>query len=652
MNKININIKMKYGIFLAIFSLGFALAKAQSYTISSPDKKIVVSCNPSNAVYSIKYKGETVLADSKLGVVRDDEDFSKDLKVVKVSAPSTIKDSYSILTAKKRNISYTATRRVIETQTPSGKKMNIIFQVSNDGVAFRYEFPEKSTDVKKISSEATSFRFNDGTRAWLQPKTESQTGFEHTNPSYEAHYMMDIATGTPSPGPNGWIYPALFKYNNTWMLITEAALGRTYCGTALQQHSPNNEYKINFPQAPEVFTNGKATLNPESTLPWKMPWRIIVVGDMKTIVESTLGTDLAFPAKKMEPSFIKPGKSSWSWVLKKDDSTVFSVQKKYIDFAADMKWQYCLIDAEWDKRIGYDSVKMLADYGKQKNVGVLVWYNSAGSWNTVKMTPKDKLLTHEDRMKEFGRLKSMGIKGIKVDFFAGDGQSMINYYQDILEDAAANQLLVNFHGATLPRGLNRTYPNLMTTEAVQGFEMITFNQNDANRFPAHATMVALVRNAFDPMDFTPMNLYRIPRIRRTTTSAFELATSVLFLSGIQHYAESPDGMEHVPGYVKDFLRKLPNNWDDVKYIDVFPGQLYVVARKAGNKWYVAGINGENTEKELTLDLSFLKGKAGEIISSASDSKTEPSFETKKLTIPANGKITITVRGNDGFVSVF
>jgi hypothetical protein len=464
--------------------------------------------------------------------------------------------------------------------------------------------------------------------------------------------MMDIATGTPSPGPNGWVYPALFKYKDTWLLITEAALGRTYCGTALQQNSPNNEYRINFPQAPEVFKDGKATLNPESTLPWKTPWRIIAIGDLKKIAESTLGTDLALPAKKMNSSFIKPGKSSWSWILKKDDSTVYSVQKRYIDFAADMHWQYCLIDANWDRTIGYDSVKMLADYGKQKNVGVLLWYNSAGSWNTVKMTPKDKLLTHEDRIKEFGRIRAMGIKGIKVDFFAGDGQSMINYYQDILEDAAANHLLVNFHGATLPRGLHRTYPNLMTTEAVQGFEMITFNQNDANRFPDHATMVALVRNAFDPMDFTPMNLYRIPGIRRTTTSAFELATSVLFLSGIQHYAESPDGMQHVPEYVKNFLRKLPDSWDDVKFLDGYAGKLFVVARKAGSKWYVAGINGENVEKKLTLDLSFLKNKAGELIASGSSRGVEPSFDLEKLILPSSGKMNITLRGNDGFVAVF
>lgn len=646
---------MKYTFYLLLCCLGFKAGHAQSAnsTVTSPDKTIVVTCNIQQAVYSIAYKGETVLKDSKLGLIREDEDFSKNLELLKVSKPTIVKDRYTMLNAKKQEITYTATERIWKTKTASGKKMNIVFRVSNDGVAFRYVFPEKSSELKKITTEATSFHFNEGTRAWLQPKAEAQTGFEHTNPAYEAHYMMDIATGTPAPGKNGWIYPALFKYKDTWLLITETALGRTYCGTALQQNSLDNEYKINFPQAPEVFTNGKPTLNPESTLPWKTPWRIIVVGDLKTITESTLGTDLALPAKKMDTSFIKPGKSSWSWILKKDDSTVYHVQKQYIDFASDMKWQYCLLDAYWDKLIGYDSVSILADYARKKNVGLLLWYNSAGSWNTVIFTPKDKLLTHESRMKEFARLRAMGIKGLKVDFFSGDGQSMINYYQDILEDAAANQLLVNFHGATLPRGLHRTYPNLMTTEAVHGFEMITFNQRDANQAPAHSVMCAMVRNAFDPMDFTPMNLYEIPRIKRVTTAAFELATSVTFLSGIQHYAESPEGITHVPEFVKDFLRELPNNWEDVKFIAADPGKLYVVARKSGNKWYVAGINGENTNKELTLDLAFLQNKKAELIASGNDlTGAEPSFDLKHFTLSATGKMNITLKGNDGFVAVF
>src|SRR4030095_2521168 len=295
-----------------------------SYSISSPDKNIVITCNVGKAVYAVSYKGQSILKESKLGLVRDDGDFSENLQIIKASIPVMVKDNYTLLTAKKKNISYTAIRGVIETKISSGKKMNIVFQVSNDGVAFCYEFPERSNNVKNITAEATTFHFYDGTRAWLQPKTEAQSGWEHSNPSYEAHYIMDIPTSTASPGKNGWVYPALFRYRDVWMLITEAALGRTYCGTALQQNSPDNEYKINFPQAPEVFTNGIPTLNPESALPWKTPWRIIVIGDLKTITESTLGTDLAFPTKKMDASFIKPGKASWSWIIKKDDSTVYS----------------------------------------------------------------------------------------------------------------------------------------------------------------------------------------------------------------------------------------------------------------------------------------------------------------------------------------
>jgi len=633
-------------------------------TISSPGGNIVVTCDAGKGTYAVSYRGATVLTDSKLGVIREDGDFSRNLEVLRVSSPVVVTDDYGLLAGKKKEIRYRATRRVIETKIASGGRMNIIFQVSDDGVGFRYEFPEKTVEVKKITAEATSFHFPEGTRAWLQPKTEAQSGFEHSNPSYEAHYMMDIPAGTKAPGPNGWIYPALFKSGDFWVMITEAALGRTYCGTALQQFSPDYEYRINFPEAPEVFTGGKGTangnatvngnaaLNPESTLPWQTPWRIIVLGDLRTVAESTLGTDLASPAKAMARSFIKPGKASWSWILKKDDSTVYSVQKRYIDYAADMKWQYCLIDANWDKTIGYDSVKMLARYANQKNVGLLLWYNSAGSWNTVNFTPRDRLLTHESRAAEFSRLAEMGIRGIKIDFFGGDGQSMINYYQDILDDAAVYHLMVNFHGATLPRGLQRTYPNLVTTEAVFGYEMITFSQQAADRAPDHSVMCAFVRNAFDPMDFTPMCLYKIPRIRRVTTAAFELATSVVFLSGIQHYAESPDGMEHVPGYVKNFLRGLPDSWDDVKFLDGYPGKLFVVARRAGNKWYVAGINGERLEKSLSLDLSFLKNRKGQVVGTGKDVKDEPSFLGREIIVPETGRMDITLKGNDGFVAVF
>jgi len=247
-----------------------------------------------------------VLEKSRLGLVREDADFTHQLKFITVSPNQRIKDSYTIVNAKRKQNLYIANKTIVQLQNSNRQKLNIIFQVSNDGVALQYEFPEQSNDIKKIKSEATTFHFNADARAWLQPKTEAQSGWEHSNPSYEAHYMMDIPTDSSAPGKNGWVYPAMFKTSNAWVLITEAALGRTYCGTALQQYSPDNEYSINFPEEAETIP-GKA-LHPQSILPWKTPWRIIAIGNLKTIAESTLGTDLAFPAKKWIQLLLSPVK--------------------------------------------------------------------------------------------------------------------------------------------------------------------------------------------------------------------------------------------------------------------------------------------------------------------------------------------------------
>ncbi len=637
-------------IFVALVHLTvFALHAQAQIKVSSPDKKIQVSCDIARMLYSVSLNNDLVLKDSKLGLVREDESFAAGLKLVKVSPSVLVRDNYEILTAKRKNISYSANKKVIETISNSGKKMNIVFQVSNDGVAYRYEFPEHDSSIKRITSETSSFHFLSGTKAWLQEKTEAQSGWEHSNPSYEAHYQMDISAGTPSPTKNGWVYPALFRYNDVWVLLSEAALGRTYCGTALKQYSPDNEYSIGFPQSLECI-KGQA-LNPESALPWQTPWRIIALGSLKTIMESTLGTDLAFSAKKMDLQFVKPGKSSWSWIMKKDDSTIYRVQKNYVDYASDMHWQYCLLDANWDTLIGYDSVAILSQYARKKNIGLLLWYNSAGDWNTVKYHPKDRLLTHESRVKEFSRLEKMGIKGVKIDFFGGDGQSFINYYQDILEDAATFHLLVNFHGATLPRGWQRTYPNLMTTEAVYGFEMITFNQKDADMEPSHGIMSAMVRNVFDPMDFTPVCLHQIPKKKRVTTQGFELATSVAYLSGIQHYAESPEGMALINPSVRECLTQIPSVWDEVKFMDGIPGKLYIVARRAGKNWYVAGMNGEPIEKKMELDFSFIAEELTATIFN-DDSNNLNQLNASRFDIHPTKKNKITLQPNGGFLITF
>lgn len=637
-------------LFAFIATTSNLYAQTKLATVASPDKKIEVTAwlgSEGKPLYSVSYGGESVLKPSKLGLICDDGDFSASLQLVSVSAVKKVTDNYRMINAKRERCVYNANKKEIRFRNAAKQLMDIIFQVSNDGIAFRYYFPgQSSSHIKTITEELTSFHFPAAATAWLQPMQVSKTGWEATNPAYEEHYRQNITVGTTSPSTAGWVYPALFRSDSTWMLITESSLDTTWCGTRLQAESPNGEYAIGFPDPREIMT-GKNLL-PRSRLPFYSPWRIIAIGSLATIAESTLGTDLAKPSITINTSFVKPGKSSWSWIMSKDDSIVYSEQKRYIDYTADMNWQYCLVDVNWDQKIGYDKMKELASYAISKNAGLLAWYNSAGDWNTVKYTPKGKLLTHTDRVKEFARLKQMGIKGVKIDFFAGDGQSVIKYYIDILNDAAAAGLLVNFHGATLPRGWNRTYPHLMTTEAVRGFEMITFSQDDANKEATHCAILPFTRNAFDPMDFTPMNLHKITtRVVRKTTSAFELATSVLFLSGIQHFAESPEGMSHMPGYVKQFLKDLPVRWEDVKFIDGFPGKYVVIARRAGNKWYIAGINAEETTKTIELDPGLFKKRKGTFITDAADN----SFIMERWQLNSVGKKQISLKPNGGFVLV-
>lgn len=631
---------------------GSAEGTPADFRLGSPDGTLAVQLRLTEAqrpVYTVWHQDSLVLEESRLGVKMEAADFTTGLSLEEVSAEEQVEETYEMVQGKRKERTYTANEKVFHLKNASGERMDIIFRVSDDGVAFRYHFPGEAGELKKISEEVTSFNFKEGTKSWLQPMSVAKTGFANTNPSYEEFYLKGVEADTASPLGQGWVFPALFQSGNSWVLVTETAPYGDYVASHLRQATPGGEFALAFPQQTEVFPGG--ALNPEAALPWSSPWRIITIGSLGTIVESTLGTDLAKPAVEMDQSFIQPGKASWSWVLLKDDFTVFDVQKEFIDYAADMNWEYTLVDAHWDTKIGLEKIKELVEYGKTKNVGILLWYNSAGSWNLTDMTPKDKLLTHESRKEVFSMLEEIGVKGVKVDFFGGDGQSMIQYYIDILEDAADHHLLVNFHGATLPRGWHRTYPHLMTGEAIKGMEFVTFEQQNADEQAAHSTVIPFARNVFDPMDFTPTVFDEIPHIERKTTNGFELALPVIFLSGIQHYAETPKGMATVPAYVKDFMRKVPVTWKDTRFIEGYPGKLAVIARKGEDGWYVAGINGENTAKAVAMDLSFLAEEVEEGML-ITDGEEDLAFVQQTIDLQGENRQKISMKGNGGFVLYF
>ncbi len=594
---------------------------AENNTVTSPDGSIKVEVNYSEEglYYNVFYGDMMIIHKGRLGIQMKDNDFASNLSMTGISEIQFIQDEYKMLNSKQKQCTYEANKKVFHFENGKGLRMDIIFQLSDDGVAFQYLFTDTSEEIKEITGELTSYHFLDGIRGWLQPKAKAKTGWGRCNPSYEEHYFQDISSDTSSPYEAGWVYPALFHYQDIWILITETNMDGTFCGTNLEQHSPDNEYTVRFPQKEEFLPGGG--INPKSKLPWHSPWRIIAIGNLATIVESTLGTDLAGPAIDMDTGFIHPGRASWSWVLLKDDKTIYPVQKEFIDYAADMGWEYCLVDAGWDTQIGYDKIKELVDYGQKKGVGILLWYNSAGNWNDTPQTPRDLMVIQESRIKEFRRIKEMGVRGVKVDFFGGDGQSVMQYYIDILKDAAEVGLLVNFHGCTLPRGWHRTYPHLMSMESIKGFEFVTFEQGNADLQANHCTVIPFTRNVFDPMDFTPVCFSEVYNIERKTSNAFELALAVLFQSGIQHYAEIPEGMKSVPEYVKSAMQNIPVVWDEIKFIDGYPGKYAVMARKSGNTWYVAGINGENDRRILSIDLSFTGHTSAQIITDSENNRT-------------------------------
>ncbi len=617
-------------------------------TVQSPDGRISVTLlltEQGEPYYTVSLNDDIILDSSRLGIVMPEGDFSTHLHFTGPPKDSIVEETYKLIAGKKSEVTYSACRRTYTLKNQDGQTVRIVFQVSNDGMAYHYHFPGKPDEIRNVSRELSAFHFPEGSSAWIQPRASAKSGWNQVNPSYEEHYLKDTLLSEITSNDSGWVFPVLIKTRSAWVLLTESWPERNYCGSHVNKGSDPNELVINFPEPSEGFPGG--AVFPQFSLPASTPWRIIVIGStLATIAESTLGTDVAKPSVLNNTDYVKPGRAAWSWALGKDASVNYDRQKEYIDYAADMGWEYCLIDVNWNLTIGWEKIAQLVEYAASRDVRILIWYSSSGSWNTVPYEPKDRLLTRELRYEEFSRLQELGIKGIKVDFFGGDGQSMLNYYLDIFEDAHHFQLMVNCHGATLPRGIQRTYPNLVSMESVRGFEYATFGQETADLVPAKSTILPFTRNAFDPMDFTPVCFTAYDNFNRITGNGAELAQSVLFLSGVQHYAETPEGMASVPEYIRNLMSEIPVSWDETRFLDAYPGRYVILARRSGEKWYVAGINGTSDQISVEFEVPFINIKNATIYTEGSGQR---SFG--KNSIDLNNSVNLSLRPFGGFVIV-
>lgn len=627
--------------FLLLLTHSLHTTGQQQWTLTSPDKNITALITHENGAltYTVSLKKSQVIDRSPLGIDRDDQPFSSNLKFLG-EISSTVDERYTLLVGKKLQMHNNARELTLTFENPAREKVQVIFRAYNDGVAFRYHFPARDNATHKIMKERSGFSIPKGATAWIQPYDLNS----RKKPCYETYYENAITPGTPSPNPAGWAFPALFTVNGNWLLITESGLNETYCATHLEDAASNGLYTIRFPEKEEVTS--AADPEPVSSLPWTTPWRVIVTGpSLEAVQQTNLVQHLNPPSKITDTSWIKPGRSSWSWWSQGNTTRDFAVQKDYIDFTASMGWEYVLVDAGWPEMKG-GTMEELVRYSNSKGVGIVLWYHSGMGREKDTVSMANLFAFPEERKKELQRIKGWGVKGIKVDFFDSDKQPVMQRYFDILRDAAEQQIMVNFHGSTLPRGWERTYPHLVSMESVKGAEGYG-NQAFCDRAPVHNTILPFTRNVVGSMDYTPVTFTNKREAKRQTTFGHELALSVVFESGVFHFADRMTSYQALPEGPKAFLKKVPSTWDESRLVAGIPGKYVVMARRKGNDWYIGGINGLNEPQEIICDLGFLKKDV--TLNVITDGTEAGTFATQALqTKKRSAKITLIPRG--GFVT--
>ena len=629
--------------FLAVLASFSEQAVPSPWTVTSPDGRlaITVSRRADGALqYRVTRDGHPVLGDAPLGLRRADASFAARLTYRSASAVRNVDESYTTPHGKSRDHKVSARERVLTFANAAGP-IEIVLRAQNDGVAFRYRFPDSGSGTKSVVEELTGFNVPQGSRAWMLPR---QPVGQYA-PAYE-DLFEEVSSGTPAKLPAGWDFPALFKTpGGTWALITESALDETYCGSHLAQAAPNGTYRIAFPDPAEGRGVGSAT--PSSTLPWTMPWRVIEIGDQAgRILESDMVLDVAPPSKIGAASWVTPGRAAWSWWSMSDSPKHAAQLNAFTDLAADMGWEYALVDANWNA-MQTGTIQDVIAHAKAKHVGLLFWYNSGGPHNDVTEAPRDRMSTHEQRVKEFAQLRAWGVKGVKVDFWQSDKQDRIAQYRDLLKDAADNELVVDFHGSTIPRGWPREFPNLIGMEAVAGAEQYKFREDYAGKAPWLNTVLPFTRNAIGPMDFTPVT-FSDAKYPHQTTNAHELALSVVFETPIQHFADSVDSYRKVPEAVRTFLKQVPTTWDETRVLSGEPGQTVVIARRAGEVWYVGGINGSDIRRPGSVKTDALGGGIwhGSLIK---DGASDRTFEIATAELRPGGSLGVEMLPRGGFV---
>ena len=653
-----------YFVFLAFMT---ANVWAEDVKIASPDGKVNVTVTDQGGIptYMITYDGRVMLKPSRLGLKASIGDFTAGI-TIKGQKQSRIDQNYEMTRIKTSQVHYVATEAVIAMQNAQGWPLTVTFRVSNHDVAFRYTLHRGPNDTPRcalVYSEASAFNFPQHTTTFICPQSKPMDGWERTKPSYEEEYKADAAMDLPSQYGQGYTFPCLFHVGNDgWVLVSETGTGSNYVGCHLSDYQKDLGYTIAFPNQDEM--NGMGSPYAGIPLPGSTPWRTITMGTtLKPIVETTIPYDLVEPLYQPTHKY-KPGRYTWSWLIWQDESCNYDDQVQFVDLAATMGYEYCLVDALWDQRIGREGIEKLSRYACSKGVRLMLWYNSNGMWNDAPQSPVGCMNTSWAREREMKWMEENRIAGIKVDFFGGDKQEMMKLYEDILVDANRHGLQVIFHGCTLPRGWERMYPNYVASEAMLASENVYFTEHHARQEGFELCTYPFTRNAVGSADWggvlmnTHMSRDNKSRHPRYTSNVFEMASALIMQSSINAVVLCPNNLSELQPFELDFLRELPTTWDETRFLDGYPTRYVALARRHGSKWYVGALNGTQEPISMTLDLSMFANQTMTCLTDQPLKKSKkaqknaqqlPTPVQKQLKVPQNGKVQITIQPMGGII---
>lgn len=549
--------------------------------IASPDGKIgaYIYCDEATGryFYSCAYENEGVIHASLLGIKTEAADFSKDLSLDNDSVKTDSgRDEYTLISGKNLSVSDEYNEISFDLSNGSGK-ITIILRAYNDGVAYRYVVDEKTAKTGKITEETGEFVLPDDTVFWAGEPSDTYEG------NYSRKTMANITDNDMNMSTP---LLASVKNDSYWVLMTEANVfneSEPFCASIFATESGEKNIKWTFGR--------KQTGSVSVSYPFTTPWRVAVVADnINDIAATNLITDLnPEPDDSIDYSFVKPGKVAWSWWSSSYDAIEPQTQKDYIDFAADNGWEYVLVDYGWELWEDYETkVKDIVDYGKEKGVGVFLWYG-VDKYDGKHIFDLDDRETIDE---QFKWCSEIGVAGIKVDYINSDSQTAMKILYDLADSAADNSLMILYHGCTNPNGENRTYPNILSYEAVRGSEYYKWGIGaDVNTLLTYL----YTRNVLGSMDFTPTG-YRLTTL--DVTAGFQAAEVIVYESALQHFAHSAYVYEG--SAILSLLNDVPTVWETSVY-GGYPGEYNWAARKSGNDWYLGAMTGAATDMEISLD---------------------------------------------------